>query len=794
MPTIFPPLPQVPGNSASRKLRICIASIDLVGPVKNGGVGTAFTSLGESLAAAGHEVTLLYVSGQWCENLTIDHWIREYAKKGIRFVPMPATCPHKIEWSLAGTQSYQAYLWLKERDFDIVHFSEWNGPGYFSLRAKAQGLAFARTMLCVHTHGPTLWHKLSNAEWVDSTEDMVRDYMERLSVQLADVVVSPSQYLLRWMSEQGWTLPERTYVEQYVRPSTARRPRPVRDASIVHPTEFVFFGRLETRKGLVLFCDALDRLVADPAMADRTITFLGKAAHINGRTATDYIAERARRWPWRWQIIADRDQAGAMDYLQSRPCVVVIPSLVDNLPNTVLECLGASLPFIASNAGGIPEMIVAEDQASTCFDLRPSALAARLRDVVQHGHRPPRQAGRPDATEAAWIHWHATAVLGGADVAPLPADRPRPLVTVCMAHWNRPHYLDQAVASLEAQTYPNLEVIVVDDASTDPEALAFLDRLDRRFAARGWRVLRQPDNRFPGAARNRAARDASGEYLFFMDDDNVAKPDEISTFVDVAQRTGADVLTCFLDTFASREAPGPDQRTSSRILFLGDSLSTGALHNTFGDTNSMMRRSTFLALGGFHEQWGVNHEDYELMAKAVTHGYALEVIPEALVWYRVNEGETSVLRSTPLHGNVQCSIRPFLAAVPPDLRNLVQYALGQSMRPPAPGGIDEAAVTQLVDEQVRWRSKLETALVFLDHGQPGIAAKLMVDAIKAVGTSSNPRVLIGALLGVAPHLGRIDPAQARFFLSLAAKSAEDLGWTDLHDLARRHTAQLPACA
>lgn len=792
-PAHFPPLPQHPGASAPRKLRICIASLDFVGPVKNGGVGTAFTSMAESLASAGHEVTLLFVSGQWCENETLDHWVASYARKGIRFVPMPATCTLPMHWSLAGIQSYQAYCWLKQERFDVIHFSEWVGPGYFSLLAKHQGLAFANTLLCVHTHGPTLWHKLSNAEWVETSEDLVRDYMERASVRLADVVVSPSQYLLRWMQEQGWTLPTNTFVEQYVRPSTARRPRALRGDEIVRPDEFVFFGRLEHRKGLVLFCDALDRLVDDPAMRPITVTFLGKSVDVNGKPATEYIAERARRWPWRWSVISDRDQPGAMDYLQRGSRVVVIPSLVDNLPNTVLECLGANLPFIASDAGGIPEMIAPEDLAATCFTLRPAALAAKLREVAMHGHRPPRQAGNPAATEGAWRNWHDTQVLGAADVAPLAGDRPRPLVTVCIAHWNRPHYLAQAVASIEAQDYPNVELIVVDDCSTSAESVAFLDQLERRVAPRGWRVLRQPENRFPGAARNRAAREARGEYLMFMDDDNVAKPGEIRTFVNVAQRTGADVLTCFLDTFESRQAPGPAQVANSRVLFLGDCPSVGVLENTFGDTNSLFRRSAFLALGGFHEQFGVNHEDHELMAKAVLAGYRLEVVPEAMVWYRVNKGETSVLRSTPMHANIQASLRPVLAAVPPNLRNLVQYAIGRTMLRPAPTH-DEGQVQEIVQQHVLWKGKLEAALVFAELGHSRIAVKLMVDAIKAVGTSSNPRVILTAILGVAPHLGRIDPGQARFFLRLAATSAAELGWKEAEDVAQGLVADLPACA
>jgi GT2 family glycosyltransferase/glycosyltransferase involved in cell wall biosynthesis len=792
-PVVFPPLPPSPAGATPRKLKVCIASVDFVGPVKNGGVGTAFTSLGEALAAAGHEVTLLYIGGQWCENETIDHWVAWYACKGIRFVPMPAMCPHPIEWSWAGIQSYHAYLWCKQQQFDIIHFSEWMGSGYFSLRAKQQGLAFSRTVLCLHTHGPSLWHTLSNAEWVDTPESLVRDYMERTSVRLADVVVSPSQYLLRWMLEQGWTLPARTHVEQYVRPATARRPLPVRGDAVTHPDEVVFFGRLEHRKGLVLFCDALDQLAGDPALAHLTVTFLGKAVDVHGKPAAEYLTERARRWPWTWSILSDRDQAGAMDYLQGGARLVVIPSLVDNLPNTVLECLGANLPFIASNAGGIPEMIAADDLARTCFELRPAALAARLRAVVQHGHRPPRQAGRPADTEAAWVRWHETAVFGTADMAPLPADRPRPLVSVCVPHWNRPHYLAQAVASIEAQDYPNLELLVVDDASTSAEARAYLDDLERRVAPRGWRVLRQPENRFPGAARNRAAREARGEYLFFMDDDNVAKPGELTTFVDVAQRTGADILTCFLDTFEDRHAPGPETKPNSRVLFLGDCPSTGALQNTFGDTNSLVRRSTFLALGGFHEQWGVGHEDHEFMAKAVLGGYRLEVIPEAMVWYRVNKGETSIQRSTPVHANLQRSLQPVLAAVPRDLRNLVQYALGLTIHRPA-AAPDSAATDALIREHLLWKGKLEAALVFVELGRPKIAAKLMVDAIKAVGGSTNPRVILGAILGVAPHLGRIDPAQARFFLQLAASSADDLGWPEVRTVADTLVTRLPACA
>ena len=79
--------------------------------------------------------------------------------------------------------------------------------------------------------------------------------------------------------------------------------------------------------------------------------------------------------------------------------------------------------------------------------------------------------------------------------APLPLANPRrlavdavtlpvsqPLVSICMSHWNRPAYLTQAMASIEAQDYPNWEVVLVDDGSTSAEARNLIDLLEAKFA------------------------------------------------------------------------------------------------------------------------------------------------------------------------------------------------------------------------------------------------------------------------------------------------------------------------
>ena len=65
--------------------------------------------------------------------------------------------------------------------------------------------------------------------------------------------------------------------------------------------------------------------------------------------------------------------------------LAVISSLVDNFPNTVLECVGAGVPLLVSNVGGIPEIIDPADRENVCFEPRPDVLAERIRDALEHG-------------------------------------------------------------------------------------------------------------------------------------------------------------------------------------------------------------------------------------------------------------------------------------------------------------------------------------------------------------------------------------------------------------------------
>ncbi len=665
--------------------RICIVSNGLLGPVRNGGISTLYMGLAEALLESGHDVTYLYTGGTYSETEPVEYWVTWYADRGLKIVPLPDSDiplgnPYDIRIA------YETYEWLRAHDeFDVIHFHEWRGNGYYSLLAKHQGLAFEGTTLCVSTHSPSWWNRQGNHEFMDQVADLEIDYLERQSVALADILISSSRYMLEWLTEQGWRLPPVRRVLPNLLPTSAlahwvRSPAAPGDTGI---EELVFFGRLEGRKGLALFCDAMDYL-SSRALRPFCVTFLGKDGTIEGRPGLDYIYQRSRKWEFSWQTITTFDNVQAVDYLRQPGRLAILPSLMDNSPLAVHECLLAGIPFLASQVGGIPELVHAQDHRAVLFPLKAEKLAERIESILR-GHAP---IARPAFTEAsnreAWLAWHRDMTHPARPAEPArtrPVAENTPLVSVCVTHFNRPQSLRRALESLRAQDYPNFEVIIVDDGSTEPEAIAYLDAIEPELASRGWQLVRQ-ENLYPGAARNNAVRHSHGEYLLFMDDDNVAKPHEISRFIQVGLRTGADILTCFADLFREGHPDEADRLPHCRLLFLGDSLAVGAFYNCFGDTNGLVRRDAFLAIGGFTEDFGYNHEDKELYGRAILRGYRLQVIPEALYCYQVSD--TGLSSSTCKYQNSMRGLRPYLEVLPDSLRQILVYAYGQFMRGSAP--------------------------------------------------------------------------------------------------------------
>lgn len=641
--------------SNGTNLRILIATPDIIGPIRNGGIGTSFHALAIALKKEGLQVTVLYTLANYCEQGHISDWIDYYSKLNIIFIPLNDQMLGKTPQLgpfLCISDSYRLYYWLKQYqlNYDIVILPEWSGEGYLAMKARQSGVAFSRLKFIVNTHSPESWAADGNYRLPQNLNAIYRDAMERSVVEMADAVVSPSFYLFNWMEKYGWALPKSKRVIQNLIEKKPNSPQIYSNP----PFEFVFFGRLETRKGLGLFCDALDWLYQKKQIKPSRITFLGKAVNFSDFDSKAYINKRSRDWSCVIKIITNKDKDEALEYLKQNNCVAIIPSLIDNSPYTVLECIENHIPFLASNVGGISELIYQDDAAKILFPPRPRALSQFIENVLLTGISPVRRSKNNRDILREWLDLIKHVSEQDSDTILPILETQLPLVSVCLVHYNRPFFLAQAVESLRQQSYKNIEVVLIDDGSPSVEAQEFLDMLEDEFRSRNWRIIRQ-ENSYLGVARNAAARVARGEFLLFMDDDNIATQDEISVFVHAQKQSNADILTCIMMPFTERVPPKIPK--SYWIPFGGDA-GIGVFFNGYGDANAFWKKSVFLNLGGYTEDYGVGHEDWELFSHATLSGYKIHLVPEPLFWYRVNID--GMLRAGDLFRNHARNVRPYV--------------------------------------------------------------------------------------------------------------------------------------
>lgn len=434
------------GGDSEKRARVAITSYEFVGVVRNGGIGTASTELALALAREGHEVDLFFTgagAGDEDDEGAFEHWRNHYKTLGVSLDRVPPRWEPEFDFVVhSASHSLALYRALAERDrqrpYDAIHFVESLGHGFYSLLAKRQGFAFGNATTVVNTHSPRRWLAEAHALPFDHPVELSDEFLENRCLELADVVVSPSAHVLSWLRDRGVSLPQRSYVQQYVTDFDRQEASPPAPAPV---EELVFFGRLEARKGIFAFCDALDLLAGDGSAGLERVTFLGKES-----VSRDYLEERAAAWPWRWEVVSDLDRDAALDYLSAPGRLAVMASTMDNSPNVVYEALGLGLAFLASRGGGTGELVHPDDFERVTYDPRDPelrevdpadpartrpvhsgrVLAERLRTALAAEPRPARFAVPPDRNRETHLAWHRTIAARAANPAPDSTELPEP--------------------------------------------------------------------------------------------------------------------------------------------------------------------------------------------------------------------------------------------------------------------------------------------------------------------------------------------------------------------------------
>ena len=213
-----------------------------------------------------------------------------------------------------------------------------------------------------------------------------------------------------------------------------------------------------------------------------------------------------------------------------------------------------------------------------------------------------------------------------------------PVVSVVVPVYNTAPYLRQCLESIAAQTLRDIEIICVDDGSTDGslEILQEYERRDNRFT-----VLRQ-QNEHAGVARNHGMEQARGAYLVFWDSDDFFDPNALKTMYDRIVCYGADVCVCGASQYIQET---DELRPSSRYLALDRLPQTPVFnrhtHNdyilTFATVmpwNKMFRRA-FVEENHLKFQSRRNSNDTYFCACALLLANRIVTVPDRMIAYRV---------------------------------------------------------------------------------------------------------------------------------------------------------------
>lgn len=336
-------------------------------------------------------------------------------------------------------------------------------------------------------------------------------------------------------------------------------------------TRFLYAGRVIYEKGVLQLIDAFEQADTDatldivgfsdkPTRYEKKVLNKARKSHkqisCQGRLLTNQMAEKYN----------DYD-------------VVVMPTIAEEPFGLVaLETIAKGLPLITTNSGALPEVV--QDMA-VIVD-KNNEFITKLADAIEYfskesnrlqwvGKNVGNLARKKVEFDIGKYYDKLVSFLETPDLKGI-------LVSIIVPVYNIENYICRCIESIINQTHSNIEIILVDDGSTDKSST-----FCQEYAAKDSRikVIHQSNNGL-SAARNTGIDNACGEYIFFVDGDDCIESNAISDMLKAAFKTGADIVACGF----SHVTEGFFDGTSPEIKF------TSTNPGIWGGANSVVQMMT----------------------------------------------------------------------------------------------------------------------------------------------------------------------------------------------------------
>ncbi len=614
-------------------------------PLFGGGIGTYCHHTARMLHREGHVVTVFLP-----DDSVTDHAV--IMDDGIRLV--------RFNSQRGGMGRYLGYVprlsyafalvvqeFLKREDKpDFIESQEYLAIPYFLIQFKLLGYPVLRDVPIVLTlHSPAFLYLLYNREGIYEFPNYWTGEMEVGCIQGADLIIAPSSYIIEEINKH-------TFIPSH-KVAVVRNPYEaggvISSPPAVTRNEIVFYGKLSPQKGAFeLFRYFKD--LWDNGFTHKLIVIGGtdKVYYPEMKTMEQVLRAEYKRYfqqglvSFTGKILPDK-----RDVHLSAAHVVLIPSNGDNLPYAAIEAMCIGKVVLASVQGGQREFI--EDGINGfLFDHNiPNSFEEKLLHILSLDKDSLLRIGQAamesiaEGFSYASIYAQKLATLQGLrpkkslphrfpfarpiDAAPHFYKTPmaRGLLSVVIPFYNMGRFIDDCVNSVLQSSYKDLEVLIVDDGSTDSASLEAL----KRWAAHPLVHVVQKKNEGIAATRNHGASLANGEYLAFLDaDDKVHGSYYLKAITVLQQYENVFFVGAWSQYFGQKNDVWPAWNPEPPYILLHNSVNSSAL---------VYKKAAYLAGGLNVKDVDYGLEDYGSVISMLAHGYRGVVLPECLFFYRV---------------------------------------------------------------------------------------------------------------------------------------------------------------
>jgi glycosyltransferase involved in cell wall biosynthesis len=512
--------------------RITVVTSEVLGVPGTGGPGTADSLLAIALGRRGHQVELAVAPGRDVSRLN-SNWERAFAQANVRVHPLALHRPVRPAFLAPAWHVYNA---LQDDPPEVVVADDWRAVAYAALRSRQLARSLAKTAFVLYCHGPARVFAAAARKVPDTVARFGEEIAQRACLDLADAVVTPSEWLMTWLRDHGWPLHEPAHVIQNLWESVAL-------GKIVSPSpvgtrirRLAFFGQLREGKGIRVFLESLRKV--DPSLLEGVdLLFLGHTRSWTDEQIRDHLGQAVVDRVGSIRLETQLDRTGAIDELRSPGTLAVMPSLLENSPYAVAECIEHGVPFLAADVGGTPELLAQEDRVRVLLQPTPDAFGAAVARALASpaGVQPAKPAHAPDESLAAWLDLIET-------VAPLPRSVGASATRV-------------AVVACGTESVERAERLAKHTRSVAVDVVA-------------------------AESRGSGLSQATADWVLFLDEDDIPDDGLLDALMLGQAASGADAVTT-----AVRAPDGLQVQ-----LFLGDPGPVGLIENQYG-VIGVIRRS-----------------------------------------------------------------------------------------------------------------------------------------------------------------------------------------------------------